>query len=159
MTVRKTIALALLLAAGAALAGEKSTPLKEAEVKAVIQAMDTALKKKDIEAALGDIAATAQIRIAVNSAQGPQILPLGRKEYGDVLATTLSDVTDYRIERKAPLVTLLKDGKALYTDLVTETIETKDKKTRNLNQERAVLERLDGKAKIIMLESSVIMSN
>lgn len=157
--MRKTIALALLLAAGTALAGEKPAQLKENEVKAVIQAMDAALQKKDIEGALGQIAETAQIRIAVSSAQGPQILPLGRKEYGDMLATTLSDVTNYRLERKAPVVTLLKDGKALYTDLVTETIETKDKKTRNLNQERAVLERLDGKAKIIMLESSVIMSN
>lgn len=95
----------------------------------------------------------------MTSAEGPQILPLGRNEYGDMLKTTLSDVQNYRLERKAPLVTLLKDGKALYTDLVTETIETKNKKTRNLNQERAVLERLDGKAKIIMLESSVIMTN
>lgn len=53
--MRKTIALALALAAGAALAGEKPAPLKEAEVKAVIQAMDAALQKKDVEGALGHV--------------------------------------------------------------------------------------------------------
>lgn len=159
MTVRNKISLLLLLASCAGMAEEKASPLKESEVKAVFQAMDAALQKKDVATALSHLAETAQIHLAINSAQGPQIIPMGRKEYGDVLSTTLSDAVSYKLERKAPVVTPLKDGKTLYTDLVTETIQTKGKKTRNLNEERALLERIDGKAVITQMETSVLMSD
>lgn len=152
-------ALILLLSSNIALTAESPAPLPEADVKAVIQAMDAALQKKDIDGALAQIAETAQIRLAISTAQGPQILPLDRKQYREVLATTLSDAIGYRIERKAFLVTPIKEGKALFTDFISETIQTKDKQTRTLSQERMLLERVEGKIKITMLESSVLTTS
>lgn len=156
--MKHPLALILLLTAGMAQAEVAPASIKEADIKAMLQAMDSALQRKDIDGALQYVAANAQIRLAVSSAQGPQILPLGRNEYREVLRTTLSDATGYKVERQAPSITLGKDGKALYTDFAAETIQTQDKKTRTLSQERMLLESVDGQVKIIQMESSVLTS-
>ncbi|TAN47299.1 MAG: hypothetical protein EPN21_17860 [Methylococcaceae bacterium] len=156
--MKHTLTLILLLTIGTAQAETAQATIKEEEVKALLQTMDSALQRKDIDGALQWVAAHAQIRLAVSTAQGPQILPLGRNEYREILNTTLSEATGYKVERQAPSITLGKDGKALYTDFAAETIQTKDKKTRTLSQERMLLEKVDGQLKIMVLESSVLTS-
>lgn len=151
-------ALCLSAAAGAVWAAPPVAAPSASEVTAAIQAMDAALQKKDIDTALKAVAETAQIRLGVTTDKGPEILPLGRKEYRDVLNTTLADAEQYRIERKAPLVTQLKDSKVLYTDFVSEIIRSRGKETRTLSQERFLLERQDGQVRITVLESAVLSS-
>jgi hypothetical protein len=151
-------ALLLSAAAGWTWAAAPASAPTAAEVTAAIQAMDAAMQKKDVDAALKTVAETAQIRLGVTTDKGPEVLPLGRKEYREVLNTTLADAEQYRIERKAALVTPLKDGKVLYTDFVSEIIRSRGKETRTLSQERFLLERLNGQVQITVLESSVLSS-
>lgn len=152
--------LILSLLATDALAEEKRvTPVQEKEVQSLIQAMDFALQRKDLDGVLAQLSDTAQIHLQVTSGEGSgQILQMSPQEYRTILATTVADAAGYQIERKAPHFTPLTSGKMLYTDFITETIQAKGKQSRTLSEERMVVERVGGKVKISALQTSVLSS-
>jgi hypothetical protein len=160
-----TIALAcFLLAVSSTQAAKKPAekagqPLQKEEVIELLAKMDKAVIARDAKALENLIAKDVKIQVVAPTAQGMQPMDFGHDEYLKLMSSTFEGASSYQVKRQDVAVTTSPDGKAVATDLLFETIQTKNKEIRSISNERLVFGRVDGQLKLLGLSSTVVSSN
>jgi len=136
-----------------------SQALSQKRVKALIDQLDQALRKRDIAAYMNLIDPAAEFHVVALVAGAQQAMAAGYDDYRRLLTESLADAKDYQMRRQSLSITLLPDGRALVTDMLLETLKSERKTFKSITSERFLVASRQGQLKVVGLASEQISSS
>jgi len=147
----------LLVCSGSSFA-QSPEAITESDVVALINSVDQATKKKNLEGILAPLASDIKIKLVVSTPgrDKEEVVHLNKEQLAEITKRTLRQRFAYTLERKNTRVKLYDDNKtAMVTSNLYETVTTARGKFRAVSAETSVVTLRDGKLLFISVETRI----
>jgi hypothetical protein len=134
-------------------AAKRKEVITEQQVLALLDEIDKASNKMDVDQIYNCMAENIQIKLTVTGLGPTQKFTFTRDQYRDYAKKAFSAINNYSYTRKNTKVTITSDNKnALATDQVYETTQVGNRSLRTVTDETATFTVKDGKVIMTSLE-------
>lgn len=149
------ILLTVFLLAGCS--GTVSSPrITETDVKALLDDVEKATLNRDVDGVVRHLAPFVVITLIMNTPEKQGIVQLTRDQYRSELEKAHALIVQHEYRRDHSVITVRDDGREATAEAeVRERIVLRDREMRTITRERAVLEIIDGKLMVTVLEGLV----
>jgi ketosteroid isomerase-like protein len=131
-----------------------SQPITESQVRELVDGIDAARRRRDVEAMLAYLAPDAVVEVEYRLPQGMQFKRFNKTEYAAYLRgeAALVDGFDFQRERTRILVTP-RTGEAEIASTLRETIRVQGKALTGMTRSKSLVEVRDGRPQVTMVRA------
>lgn len=130
--------------------------ITESDIKTVLYEVEKATVARDIDGVIRHLAPFAVITLSLQTPDGLKGTQISRDQYRAELEKAYAQTVQYEYRRENTIIKIRDDGKeaTVETD-IREHIVLRDREMRTITREKAVLEIIDGKLLVTVLDGFV----
>ncbi|MBI5847874.1 MAG: hypothetical protein HZB31_07995 [Nitrospirae bacterium] len=121
-----------------------------------MDAVESATVNRDIDGVIRHLAPFVVITLTMQTPEGPGSVQFSRDDYRAELEKTYAQAVQYEYRRENTAISIRDDGKVATVETdIRERIVLRDREMKTITHEKAVLETIDGKLLVTVLDGFV----